>query len=39
MCSARDFGAREVSLAEAARRWSELFAEDLGAPLSWVDRP
>ncbi|MEX1365519.1 MAG: lipoyl(octanoyl) transferase LipB [Nannocystaceae bacterium] len=35
MRNARDFGAREIELSDAARRWSELFAEDLGAPLQW----
>ncbi|MCA9651757.1 MAG: lipoyl(octanoyl) transferase LipB [Myxococcales bacterium] len=36
MRNARDFGAREVTLPDAARRWAELFAEDLGAPLEWT---
>ena len=35
--NARDFGARDVSLPDAARRWSELFAEDMGVPHSWRD--
>lgn len=36
MRNARDFGAREITLPDAARRWAELFAEDLGAPLRWA---
>lgn len=39
MRNARDFGAREVTLPWAARRWAELFAEDLGAPLRWAVEP
>ena len=35
--NARDFGARTVSLPEAARRWAELFAADVGAPMEWID--
>ncbi|MEM9461601.1 MAG: lipoyl(octanoyl) transferase LipB, partial [Myxococcota bacterium] len=35
--NARDFGARSVALPDAARRWAEIFAEDLGAPLRWSE--
>ncbi|MCA9707950.1 MAG: lipoyl(octanoyl) transferase LipB [Myxococcales bacterium] len=35
--NAHDFGARPVPLPHAARRWAELFAEDLGVPLHWAD--
>jgi lipoate-protein ligase B len=34
--NAKDFGARPVELTEAARRWAELFAEDVGVPLEWA---
>lgn len=34
--NAKDFGARAIPLPEAARRWAELFADDLGVPLEWV---
>jgi lipoate-protein ligase B len=34
--NAKDFGARSIALPAAARRWAELFAEDVGAPLEWV---
>lgn len=34
--NARDFGARPIALPDAARRWAELFGEDLGAPLEWA---
>ncbi len=33
--NAKDFGARPISLPAAARRWAELFADDVGAPLEW----
>ncbi len=36
--NARDFGARAIALPDAARRWAELFAEDLGVPMQW-DQP
>ena len=34
--NAKDFGARPVTLPDAARRWAELFAEDMGVPLEWA---
>jgi lipoyl(octanoyl) transferase len=34
--NAKDFGARPIELPVAARRWAELFAEDVGAPLQWA---
>jgi len=34
--NARDFGARPIALPQAARRWAELFAEDMGVPLGWA---
>ncbi|MEM7160159.1 MAG: lipoyl(octanoyl) transferase LipB [Myxococcota bacterium] len=37
MRNARDFGAREIDIADAARRWAELFAADLDVPLQWAD--
>jgi hypothetical protein len=40
--NAKDLGARPIALPDAARRWAELFAEDLGVPLQWaaqVDPP
>lgn len=35
--NAKDFGARPIALPDAARRWAELFADDLGAPLEWAE--
>lgn len=35
--NASEFGARAITLPDAARRWAELFAEDIGAPLAWPD--
>lgn len=34
--NARDLGAREIPLAQAAQLWAELFATDVGAPLEWA---
>lgn len=35
--NAKDFGARPIALPDAARRWAELFAEDMGVPLAWAE--
>ena len=35
--NASDFGARAITLPDAARRWAELFAADIGAPLRWAE--
>lgn len=37
--SARQVGARPIDVAEAARRYAELYAEHLGTELSWLDAP
>jgi lipoyl(octanoyl) transferase len=34
--NAKDFGGRPITLPDAARRWAELFAEDMGVPLAWA---
>lgn len=37
--NAKDFGARPITLPDAARRWAELFADDMGVPLAWSAEP